>query len=147
MLFQQEHIDRYELTDGTDGHEWLPGVYTLILTTIGRNSGLERQFAVIYRSVGDNYVLVGSRGGADTHPNWYLNLVAHPGVVIQVGAQRIRARARTAEGAERQWLWPLMVETFPTFDDYQANTTRNLPIVVLEPIHDPSVSETEEARS
>jgi len=146
MLFQQEHIDRYEQTGGADGHEWLPGVYTLILTTTGRTSGQERKFAVIYRQVGDNYVVVASRGGADTHPNWYLNLVAHPDATIQVGAQHIQVRARTAEGAERQWLWPLMVETFPTFDDYQANTSRIIPVVVLEPTRERTISETEQAR-
>lgn len=133
MLFQQEHIDRYEQTDGAEGHEWLPSVYTLIVTTTGRTSGQPRKFALIYRQVGQNYVVVASRGGADTHPNWYLNLLAHPEVGVQVGADRIAVRARTAEGVERQQLWNAMLEVFPTYAEYQANTARVLPVVVLEP--------------
>ena len=141
MVFQHEHVDRYEQTAGADGHELQPDLCTLIMTTVGRKTGRDRKVATIYRRVGDNYVVVASRGGAPTHPNWYLNLLAHPEITIQVGAVRIPVRARTAEGAERKWLWPLMVETFPTFDDDQANSTRILPIVILEPIHDPMVTE------
>ncbi|MFG2525649.1 nitroreductase family deazaflavin-dependent oxidoreductase [Streptomyces sp. NPDC048527] len=134
MLFQEEHIRAYEETDGTTGHEWLDGVYTLVLTTTGRKSGEERKFAVIYRKVGDDYVVVASRGGMDTHPNWYLNLLAHPEIRIQVGPDKRTVRARTTEGEEREQLWPLMVEAFPTYAEYQQQTDRTLPVVVLQPI-------------
>ena len=144
MLFQQEHIDRYEQTAGAEGHEWLPGIYTLIITTLGRTSGAERKFALIYRRVGEDYVVVASRGGADTHPNWYLNLLAHPEITTQVGSERLQVRARTAEGVERQRLWPLMVEAFPTFAEYQSGTARILPVVVLEPINDHTVTDPKE---
>jgi deazaflavin-dependent oxidoreductase (nitroreductase family) len=134
MLFQEEHIRAYEETDGETGHEWLERVYTLVLTTIGRKSGEERKFAVIYRKVEEDYVVVASRGGSDTHPNWYLNLLAHPEIRVQVGAERFNVRARTAEGGERERLWLLMVDAFPTYAEYQNNTERVLPVVVLERI-------------
>ncbi len=133
MLFQDAHIAAYEATDGATGHEWMDGVFTLVLTTIGRTSREPRKFAVIYRKVGNDYVVVASRGGMDTHPNWYLNLLAHPEIDVQVGADRFRVRARTATAQQRAALWPLMVEAFPTFTDYQAGTRREIPVVVLSP--------------
>ncbi|MEW2545106.1 nitroreductase family deazaflavin-dependent oxidoreductase [Streptomyces sp. NPDC047002] len=132
MLFQETHIKAYEETAGAIGHEWQPGLFTLILHTVGRSSGLPRKFAVIYRAVEDSFVVVASRGGHDRHPNWYLNLLAHPEVGIQVGPDHLRVRARTAVGAERDRLWPLMVETFPTYAEYQAMTDRVIPVVVLD---------------
>ncbi|MCX4751667.1 nitroreductase family deazaflavin-dependent oxidoreductase [Kitasatospora sp. NBC_01287] len=134
MLFQETHIRAYEESDGEIGHEWLDGVYTLILTTIGRSSGEERKFAAVYRKVGEAYVLVASRGGSDSHPNWYLNLLARPRIRVQVGARQFTVRARTAEGAERAELWELMVEAFPKFAEYQSGTSRVLPVVVLDPV-------------
>ncbi|PUB20802.1 deazaflavin-dependent oxidoreductase (nitroreductase family) [Promicromonospora sp. AC04] len=134
MLFQEEHIRAYEETDGRVGHEWLPGVHTLVLTTIGRKTGRERKFAAIYRKVGADYVLVASRGGKDTHPAWYLNLLAHARVEVQVGADKFVVDARTARDDERERLWPLMVDVFPTYAEYQSGTTRILPVVVLEPV-------------
>ncbi len=133
-LFQDSHIEAYEATDGRVGHEWMPGLSTLVPTTIGRTSGSPRKFAVIYRKVGEDYVVVASRGGADTHPNWYLNLLAHPEIDLRVGADRFRVVARTAEAEEREELWSLLVETFPTFAEYQAGTSRVIPVVVLTPV-------------
>jgi deazaflavin-dependent oxidoreductase (nitroreductase family) len=133
MLFQQDHIDRYEQTGGDEGHEWQPGVYALIMHTTGRSSGQLRKFAVIYRKVDGEYVVLASRGGADTHPNWYLNLVAHPDVSIQVGPQLIDVHARTVDGDERDRLWALMVDGFPQFAEYQANTERQIPVVAFTP--------------
>ncbi|KXF55548.1 nitroreductase [Rhodococcus sp. SC4] len=132
MLFQDEHIRKYEETDGAVGHEWMEGVHALVLTTKGRRTGHERKFAVIYRQVGEDFVTVASRGGADTHPNWYLNLVVNSTVRVQVGAEKFIAKARIADGPEREQLWLLMVETFPTFAEYQQATARVLPVVVLE---------------
>ena len=134
MLFQEEHIRAYEETDGRVGHEWMPGVHTLVLTTIGRKTGQERKFAAIYRKVGTDYVLVASRGGKDTHPAWYLNLMTHARVQVQVGADTFLVDARTARDDERERLWPLMVEVFPTYAEYQSGTKRILPVVVLEPV-------------
>jgi deazaflavin-dependent oxidoreductase (nitroreductase family) len=84
-LFGQEHIDRYVATDGEEGHDW-QGTQTLILTTTGRRSGQQRVHPLIYGRHGDDYLVVASKGGAPQHPDWYLNLAAHPEV------ERFRSR-------------------------------------------------------
>lgn len=131
MLFGQKHVERYIQTDGAEGQDW-NGAKTLILTTRGRRSGLERQAPLIYQPYDGGYVLVASKGGAPEHPSWYENLVADPHVKVQVGAERFDAIARTAEGEERERLWPLMTEAWPSYDDYQRKTDREIPVVVLE---------------
>ena len=104
-----------------------------MLHTKGRKTGELRKFPLIYGQRGDDLVVVASKGGAPEHPGWYLNLLAHPDdVVVQVKADVIPVRARTAEGAERSELWDLMVEQWPDYDGYQANTDREIPVVVLE---------------
>jgi deazaflavin-dependent oxidoreductase (nitroreductase family) len=133
MLFGQEHVERYVETGGDVGHEWQPGVYTLLLITKGRKSGNPRVAPLIYRSDGDNYVVVASKGGADDPPAWYLNLVEHPEVELQVEDRRFGARARDAEGEERERLWKAMAEVWPQYDEYQQKTDRQIPVVVLEP--------------
>jgi deazaflavin-dependent oxidoreductase (nitroreductase family) len=131
MLFGDEHVRRYEATDGAEGHEW-QGTTTLILTTTGRKSGKERRNALIYRKFGDDYLIVASKGGADEQPAWYLNLVAHPDVRVQVQGDKFTARARTATPEERPEMWPVMAEVWPAYNDYQKKTDRQIPVVVLE---------------
>src|ERR671930_2080530 len=87
------HVRRYVETDGEDGHRWR-GVTTLLLTTRGRKTGKLRRTALIYGRDGDRYLVVASQGGAARNPNWYENLVANPDVHLQVGAERVPARAR-----------------------------------------------------
>ncbi len=127
-----DHIRRYVETDGADGHEWRPGVFTLLLTTKGRRSGALRRTALIYGRDGDAYLLVASQGGAPEHPAWYLNLRDEPQVEVQVGAERFTARARTATPEEKPRMWATMVSVWPAYDDYQAKTDREIPVVVLE---------------
>ena len=131
MLFGQEHVKRYRETDGAEGHEW-QGTTVLILTTTGRNSGAPRSTPLIYGRDGDNYVVVASKGGADEHPAWYLNLQKDPRVEVQVLAERFRARARTATPEEKLRLWQAAVERWPAYVDYQRRTEREIPVVVLE---------------
>lgn len=126
-----EHIRQYVDSDGAAGHEWRPGVPTLLLTTRGRRSGLLRRTALIYGRDGDAYVVVASQGGAPTHPAWYLNLEADPAVRVQVGAEVFDARARTATEEERARLWPELARIWPAYDDYQARTQRRIPLVIL----------------
>ena len=78
------------------------------------------------------WIIVASKGGHTGHPGWYLNLVAHPTVQIQVGAARIIATARTARGAERAERWAEMAQIWPAYNDYQKATQREIPVVVLE---------------
>ena len=131
MLFGQDHVNRYLETDGAEGHEW-QGTQTLILTTKGRRSGEMRHSPLIYGRDGDDYLIVGSKGGAPKPPAWYLNLQADPEVEVQVLGDRFTARARTASAAERAALWPTMTREWPSYDDYQKRTSREIPIVILE---------------
>jgi deazaflavin-dependent oxidoreductase (nitroreductase family) len=133
MLFGQEHVDRYRETDGEEGHEW-QGTTALILTTTGRKSGEPRDTPLIYGRHGDDYMVVASKGGYDHAPAWYLNLVENPQVEVQVLGDRFRARARTATAQEKPEMWAQMVSQWPAYDDYQANTEREIPVVVLERI-------------
>jgi deazaflavin-dependent oxidoreductase (nitroreductase family) len=131
MLFGDEHVRRYEETDGAEGHEW-QGTTTLILTTTGRKSGQERRNPLIYQKFGDDYLIVASKGGADEQPAWYLNLVAHPDVRVQVQGDKFTARARTATPGEKPEMWQVMAEVWPAYNDYQKKTDREIPVVVLE---------------
>jgi deazaflavin-dependent oxidoreductase (nitroreductase family) len=126
-----EHVQRYIETNGEDGYIWR-GAPTLILTTLGRRSGKPRRLALIYGADGDRYVVVASKGGAAQHPEWYLNLRDNPEVLVQVKADRFRARARTATPQEREALWPEMVKIWPDYAKYQAKTDRQIPLVILE---------------
>jgi deazaflavin-dependent oxidoreductase (nitroreductase family) len=129
--WQQAHARRYIETDGRDGHIF-EGVPTLLLTTKGRRSGQARTTPLIYGRSGDRYLVVASRGGAPKHPDWYENLTAQPEVQVQVAADRFKARARTATSAEKPALWKTMAAIWPAYDEYQAKTTREIPVVVLE---------------
>jgi deazaflavin-dependent oxidoreductase (nitroreductase family) len=126
-----EHLDSYLATNGAVGHLWR-GMPTLLLTTTGRRSGEERVLPLLYGRDGNRYVVVASRGGAPDHPAWYKNLVDDPEVRVQVGSDRFRARARTANRDERPRLWVLMNKVFPTYDQYQAITRREIPVVIIE---------------
>jgi deazaflavin-dependent oxidoreductase (nitroreductase family) len=130
-LIGDEHVRRYRETDGEVGYLW-NGAPALILTTTGRRTGQPRDSALIFGADGDRFVIVASMGGAPTHPQWYLNLVANPEVQVQVKGDRFTARARTAEGDERARLWKLMTDIWPNYDQYQERTDRVIPVVVLE---------------
>ena len=131
VLYGQEHVDRYRATDGEEGHDWR-GTHTLILTTKGRHSGKQRSTPLIYGQHGDDYLVVASQGGADVHPDWYLNLRENPEVELQVKGDRFAARARTATPEEKPELWKIMTEQWPDYDKYQRRTDREIPVVVLE---------------
>ncbi|GAA2412791.1 nitroreductase family deazaflavin-dependent oxidoreductase [Actinomadura vinacea] len=131
MLYGQEHVKRYQETDGEEGHDW-QGTTTLLLTTKGRRSGKRYTTPLIYQWDGDNPVVVASKGGADADPDWYRNLKEDPEAGVQVRGERFRARARTATPEEKPRLWQKMVATWPDYDEYQAKTERDIPVVVLE---------------
>lgn len=131
MLFGQEHVDRYVETDGAEGHDW-QGASVLILTTTGRRSGERRSTPLIYGQDGDAYLVVASKAGADEPPSWYLNLEAEPAAEVQVKGDRFTARARTATPAEKPPLWRTMTGKWPAYDEYQQQTEREIPVVVLE---------------
>lgn len=128
------HIQQYVATDGVEGHEFRNGAPILLLTVLGRKSGVWRRSALIYGRAGDAYVLVASKGGAPRHPAWYTNLVAEPTVHVQVKGEKFEARARVAEGDERARLWDAMAEIWPDYNEYVKRTDREIPVVVLDPV-------------
>lgn len=127
-----DHMSRYLKSGGEDGHIW-GGVPTLLLTTIGRESGEPYTTPLIYGRDGERYLLVASRTGAPRNPGWYRNLSKTPDVEIQVMADRFSAVARTATPEERPALWDTMAKLWPPFEEYQTRTEREIPVVVLEP--------------
>ena len=125
-----KHIKRYEASDGT-----YMGVPSLLLTTRGRRTGNLRRTALMYAEDAGRYILVASNGGSGTHPAWYLNLVADPDVEVQVRSEIFRARARTADGEERERLWKIAAKGFPTYDKYIVTARqkgREIPLIVLD---------------
>ena len=136
----REHIELY-MSDPEAAHMWDssslggPGVLpTLLLITRGRKSGELKPLPLIYKKVGDAYVVIASKGGAPAHPAWYLNLLAEPDCEIKVGTLDVAVTARDAEGEERADLWRQLAEIYPPYDDYQARAgDRRIPVVVLQP--------------
>jgi deazaflavin-dependent oxidoreductase (nitroreductase family) len=104
----------------------------LLLTTTGAKSGHPRTTPLAYSAEGDHLVIVASKGGAPTNPDWYHNLLANPVVMVEVGSERFQARARVAEGEERERLFAHHAELMPGFAEYREKTTRQLPVIVLE---------------
>ena len=132
-LFGEVDVRRYRETDGEVGATW-NGAPALLLTTTGRRSGEPTTTPLIYGRDGENYVLIASQGGAPEHPGWYRNLAKEPEVELQVKADHVRGRARTAEGDERERLWREMARIWPHYDEYATRTDRRIPVVVVEPL-------------
>jgi deazaflavin-dependent oxidoreductase (nitroreductase family) len=127
-----DQVALYEATDGREG-DTLEGKPVVILTTKGRKSGGLRKSPLMRVEHDGAYVVVASMGGAPQHPVWYLNLLADPHVTLQDGANVMELRARTAAPEERAVWWPRAAEAWPAYDDYQKNTDRQIPVVILEP--------------
>jgi len=106
----------------------------ILLTTTGARSGEPRTNPVAYSTDGDRLIVVASKGGAPTNPDWYFNLVAHPTVTVEQGTERFQAHATIAEGDERDRLYAHHAEVMPGFADYQEKTTRKIPVIILERI-------------
>jgi deazaflavin-dependent oxidoreductase (nitroreductase family) len=104
----------------------------LLLTTTGAKSGLRRTTPMMYVPDGDRLLVIASNAGAPAHPDWYHNLLAHPEVAVEVGADTFGARAVVLEGTERQQLWDRIVASYPFFIEHQAKITREIPVIALE---------------
>jgi F420H(2)-dependent quinone reductase len=131
-LITRTHIALYRRTGGKLGGRFR-GSPVLLLTTTGRRSGQLRTMPVMYLVDGNHKVVVASYAGAEHHPAWYHNLLAHPDVTVQVGSSVQQMRAEVADSADRARLWPPLVARYPAYDDYQAKTERQIPVVVLGP--------------
>ena len=106
----------------------------LLLNTVGRKSGRKRTSPLLYVMDGEDFVIIASKGGAPTHPAWYLNLRANPEATVEVGDREVRVRAERAAPEEKAHLWQKMVEMYPTYDDYQRKTEREIPLLILRPV-------------
>ncbi len=132
--WNQAIIEEFRANAGVVGGPFA-GKTLLLLHTVGAKSGQERINPVAYVADGDRLVIIASKGGAPSHPDWYRNLLAHPLVTVEVGAQSFLAQAEVVPEPERSRLYALMVEMMPGFADYQRNTTRVIPVILLTPLN------------
>ena len=129
----------YRRTRGRIGGQWRIGagfhkpVPICLVEHRGRKSGKVRTTPLVYLADGERVVVVASQAGRPEHPMWYLNLLAHPDVTVQIRDHRRAMRARVTEPDERAVLWPRLVDLYADYDSYQSWTDRVIPVVVLEP--------------
>ena len=129
--WNRQTIEAYRANGGKVGGFW-EGRPLLLLTTTGAKSGQRRTTPTMYLRDGDRLLIFASKGGAPTHPAWYHNLVAHPQVTVEVGGETYEATATILTGEERDRLYARQAELYPQFGEYQANTTRKIPVIALE---------------
>lgn len=128
-FFMNMHVSVYRWTGGAGA----PGRNFLILTTIGRKSGQERDTPLFYFANEGNFIIIASNGGAQKHPTWWLNLQSNPKARIQLKQRRVSVTAHQAVGEERERLWSIISEKYQNFVGYQKKTPREIPVVVLIP--------------
>jgi deazaflavin-dependent oxidoreductase (nitroreductase family) len=127
------HAALYRATGGRIGGR-VPGLPSLLLLDhVGRQSGKRRTTPLVYMPDGDNLVIVASKGGHPADPGWMQNLRAHPDTEVQVGRARLKVHAREASPEERRRLWPRAVAYNPHWGRYRQRTSREIPLVLLEP--------------
>ena len=131
----REQVELYEGSGGTDGTTLRDtGLPVIIVTNTGNRTGAIRKTPLMRVKDGDNYILVGSRGGAPTNPQWVYNLRSHADVEIRDETAVYDMRVREVDDAgERARLWEICVAAFPPYADYQNNTSRTIPVFVAEP--------------
>ena len=104
----------------------------LLLTTTGAKSGKPFTTPLVYTKDGDRIVIIASKGGFPTNPAWFHNLKAHPTVTLELGKEKFQAKATITKDPERQRLFDAQAKVMPNFNEYQKNTTRQIPVIVLE---------------
>lgn len=129
--FNQKIIEEFRANAGKVGGQFA-GAPMLLLTTIGAKSGQPRTSPMVYTTDGDRMLVIASKGGAPTNPAWFHNLLANPIVTIERGTEQFQARATVPQAAERDHLFNQMAAIMPGFAEYQRNTTRQIPVVLLE---------------
>lgn len=130
--FNSKIIEEFRAKDGRVGGPF-EGAPLLLLHTVGAKSGQERVNPMMYLAVPEGFAVFASKAGADTNPDWYHNLVANPHVRAEVGGQTVELTARVAGGDERERVWTAQKAAAPGFADYEKQTTRQIPVVILEP--------------
>jgi deazaflavin-dependent oxidoreductase (nitroreductase family) len=131
--FNAKIIDEFRANAGKVGGPF-EGAPVLLLHTRGAKTGVDRVHPVVYQSVGDALAVFASKGGAPTNPDWYHNLTANPDVKVELGTGKFDARARVLEGEEREPIWEKQKQLMPGFAEYEQKTTRQIPVVLLEPV-------------
>ncbi|HEY8657057.1 MAG TPA: nitroreductase/quinone reductase family protein [Candidatus Limnocylindria bacterium] len=132
MGFNDELIAQFRRSDGVITEGPFTGRDLLLLTTSGTTSGLSRTHPLVYMRDGDDYLIIASKGGATTHPAWYHNLRTHPEVVVELGAEKFRARATAfTTGPEHRRLYDIASSINPGFAVYERKTTRAIPAIRL----------------
>ncbi len=132
-VFTGAHAGLYRLSGGRLGAQ-VGGTPVLVLESVGRQSGQTRTTPLVYLRDGERLVVVGSAGGAERHPAWVHNLRQTPRTMVTVGPRRLAVVASEASGEERARLWQALVALFPRFGEYQWQTSREIPVVVLTPV-------------
>jgi deazaflavin-dependent oxidoreductase (nitroreductase family) len=125
-------IEEFRANQGKVGGQF-EGAPLLLLHTVGAKTRQPRVNPVMYQQVAGGYAVFASRGGAPVNPDWYHNVLAHPQVTAEIGARTIDLRARVAEGEERERIWAAQKAAYPGFADYEKRTSRQIPVIVLEP--------------
>jgi len=123
----------YRATGGKIGGKFLRGAPVILVTTVGCKSGKPRTVPLIYLEDGNDLVIVASKGGMPHHPAWYRNLEANPDVEVEIGNERRKMRARRVSDEEKAEFWPRLTRIYRDYDDYQARTDRDIPVVLLSP--------------
>jgi deazaflavin-dependent oxidoreductase (nitroreductase family) len=127
---QQRVINEFRANGGKVGG-FFEDIPLLLITTTGAKSGQPRTTALSYVADGERYIIAAAAGGAARHPDWYYNLVAHPDLTVEVGTEKFEATAVVTTGAERTALYDQVVAQRPRLADYQAKTTRQIPLITL----------------
>jgi len=130
--FNKAIVDEFRATKGRVGGNF-EGAPLLLLHHTGAKSGVERVSPMMYQQIGDEMAVFASKAGADTNPDWYHNVVAHPEVVVEVGDRTLRVVARVASDQEREPIWEKQKRDYPGFAQYEEKTTRRIPVVILRP--------------
>lgn len=129
--FNERIIAEFRANGGKVGGRFA-GAPMLLLATLGAKSGLRRTTPLVYLPDGDRYIIFASKGGAPTHPSWYHNLLAHPDTTIEVGSETVPVTAVVLTGEERDRLYARQAALRPAFAEYQAKTTRRIPVIALQ---------------
>ena len=132
----RKQVEQYEASGGTEGTTLLDtGMPCIIVTHMGNKSGAIRKIPLMRVEVDGNYVLVGSMGGQPKNPVWVYNLRANPQVEIRDKTEVYKMRVReVTDEKERQRLWEASAEAYPPYNDYQAKTSRKIPVFLAEPV-------------
>ena len=128
--WNQAIIAEFRANAGKVGGQF-EGAPLLLLHTTGARSGQARINPLAYTRDGDNFIIIASKAGAPTNPDWYYNIVANPQVTLEVGTEQFSAQATVPAEPERTRLYDQMAQAMPGFAEYQRNTTRQIPVVVL----------------